>query len=207
MIQCRHLTFGVFMSTIKSHNIQKELESYAVELYNALYKFFSNKRVEKVIMDQFPFDDGAPKDALLVACCQTMIHLANADDKFTTAEAKVIKKVTGIEVDPEKVKNFAPNYCVNQAGVPLIVGCACYAEEYFLQVDGKHHNVTGTLKDLLGTIASVVIHADGKGDAFEILSKFKFLKSTTDFIDEYKRTRKVGYVTWLHNLDQYLPQK
>lgn len=208
MIQWCQQIFGVFMSILKKNEYQKQLVEHAAELYAILHKFFSNKRVVKVIKDHFPFDEeGTPADALMVACCQIMVHMANVDGKFTKEEVKVIKKVTGMEVDVEKAKNFAPTYFVNQAGVPLIAACACYAEEYFLQVDGKHHKVSDMLGQLLDLVASITIHADGNSDMLELLEKVYFMKNTHLFFAEYKRTHKAGYVVWTFNLDQYLPKQ
>jgi hypothetical protein len=102
---------------------------------------------------------------------------------------------------------FPPTYFVNDAGVPLIAACACYAEEYFLQVDGKHHKVSDMLGQLLDLVASITIHADGNSDMLEILEKVYFMKNTHLFFAEYKRTHKAGYVVWTFNLDQYLPKQ
>jgi hypothetical protein len=159
-------------------------------------KFFANKEVRKIILDEFKYKDADPIDALHIACCQIMIAIANADDNFSKEEEDLIYQVTGIDVDPEKAKNFACNYFVNGDGVPLIVGYACFIEQYYLRTEGRETNAVRGVELLFERIISATAGADGKHSILETFCRLDVTKGIKKFLEDYQRTKKAGYLVW-----------
>lgn len=179
---------------------QKACVEASKKLMLSLEKFFSNKHVVDIIMAEFPHKDALPVDALHVACCQIMIQVANADKNFSLAEEEIIKEITGFDVDPEKVKDFTCKYFVNGDGVPLIVGYACYIEEYYRRNKGITANAVEGLKRLFSHIISATSGADDEHDIRETIARLDIGMKIRPFFEEYERTHKAGYLVWAYDI-------
>ena len=182
-------------------NYQKYFTESSKKYMDELERFFSDRKVVKVIKAEFlPYKDSTPVDALRIACCQMMIQVAKADDKFSIEEEKIIKDITGFDVDPEKVKDFTGGYFLNGDGVPLIVGYACFIDNYLRTNQNKETNVVDDLMTLFDDIISATKGADGKNDNIEAFARIGIMKNIKAFVDDYQVTKLAGYLVWAYNM-------
>ena len=128
-----------------------------------------------------------------------MIQIAKADGKFCMEEEKIIRDITGYNVDPEKIKDFVGGYFVNGGGVPLIMGYACFIEQY-LRAKGKESNVVEDMLVLFDDIISATKGADGKNDNLEAFARIGIMKNIRSFVDDYRISKKAGYLVWSLNM-------
>ena len=162
----------------------------AIKLYKSLREFLSRKDVEATLANQFVElrrASDVPVHVLDVFVLELVQNIAIADGKLTQNEIDLAEIITGFRFRDEVLQKIHTTFACSKR-VPIAVILVCCA-------DYKYHNkikglrIVDEIYELARFTTFATSWADNNPAITETWKSNELLKTTCEFIEEYKKKR------------------